>query len=302
MRQHRAGFTLIELLVVISIIGILIALLLPAVQSARQSALRAQCTNNLKQLGLACMQHENAYKIFPSGGKHWSCHATFRNGPPAIAPYQKMGWGYQILPYLEQTALYTGAGETSDVNKFIRAIKTPVSTFFCPSRRAPKALPVNGDWYYDPAASGQSFAHAPTDYAASNLENTGIVTMTNPDADPPVLKTIRMADIVDGSSNTILLGDKRLDLLNLGKYQNDDNEGYTTGWDHDAMRNTDRAPAVDSATGASSGEQRFGSSHVGGFNAVFADGSVRSVSYNVDLNTFKYLGNRADRQVITKEF
>lgn len=133
-RMHRrfSGFTLVELLVVIAIIGILVALLLPAVQAARESARRTQCSNQLKQMGLAILNHENTLKMFPTGGRHsWpKVENNVVNGKPVGPKKQEMSVFYQILPYLEQGAV-TGLTTTEAV------INTPIEMYFCPSRRQP---------------------------------------------------------------------------------------------------------------------------------------------------------------------
>ena len=141
----RAGFTLVELLVVITIIGILIALLLPAVQAAREAARRTQCSNNLKQIGLACLNHENAYGIFPDGGEQYWVGRTITGGIPANPPKQNWGWPYQILPYLEQQAVWS-LTDDADV------IKTPIAGYFCPSRRRP--MLINNRAMMDYAGNG----------------------------------------------------------------------------------------------------------------------------------------------------
>jgi prepilin-type N-terminal cleavage/methylation domain-containing protein len=105
-RLTRRAFTLVELLVVIAIIGVLVALLLPAVQAARESARRTQCVNHLKQLALAAQNHADTYRILPSaGGPGWDYHMSYINGVPQIAPQQHGGWGFQILPFIEQQQL-----------------------------------------------------------------------------------------------------------------------------------------------------------------------------------------------------
>jgi prepilin-type processing-associated H-X9-DG protein len=112
-------------------------------------------------------------------------------------------------------------------------------------------------------------------------------------------KPNRLADISDGTSNTVVVGDKRLNLLLLGQPQADDNEGYTCGWNEDTVRWTNQRPAPD-FIGAPDlhGGMLFGSSHPGRFNMVFADGSVRPISYGVSQTVFKYLGDKADGQVV----
>jgi prepilin-type N-terminal cleavage/methylation domain-containing protein len=287
---RRRGFTLIELLVVITIIGILVALLLPAVQAVREAAHRTECTNHLKQLTLAFHSHDNAHGFLPSGGgPDWTWHMTYINGQPAVAPNQHGGWGFQILPYIEAENVWQGGGAASDVDKSIFAIRTPNPLFFCPSRRSPEVV-VAQDWYEHPN-SGKTFGHAKTDYAAASLDATanypagiGAVTQMMP---------TRMADIRDGTTKTMLLGEKRINLSELGTMQLNDNEGYTCGWNHDIMRYTDREPRPD-FYGTGIGEDRFGASHPLGLNVSLVDGSVRFIPYMIDSEVFRRLGNRAD--------
>src|ERR1700687_3336092 len=124
---RRRGFTLIELLVVISIIGVLIALLLPAVQRVRESGSRVTCANNLKQIGLAFHNHMSVVGYFPDGGEQWE---DARTAGPAVTPNQHWGWAFQILPYIEQKDLWAYSDE-----RVVRS--TLLKLYFCPSRRAP---------------------------------------------------------------------------------------------------------------------------------------------------------------------
>jgi prepilin-type N-terminal cleavage/methylation domain-containing protein/prepilin-type processing-associated H-X9-DG protein len=284
--RRRQGFTLIELLVAIAIISILIGLLLPAVQKVREAASRTQCQNNLKQIGLAFHSHHDALQFFPTGGWDWTTPPTYVNGVPAVGADQQAGWGFQILPYIEQQAVWSGGQATTDFDRALVAMGSPIRTFFCPTRRAPQTVTYSIAGYL----GGIDAKHALCDYAASNLDNTGVVRQFRP---------TRMADIVDGTSNTCMVGDKRLNLARLGQPQADDNEGYTCGWNEDTVRWTSQRPQPDFIGDPSLyGGKLFGSSHIGRFNMVFADGSVRSISYSVSQATFKALGDVADGQVI----
>ncbi len=148
-RPHfTAAFTLVELLVVIAIIGVLVALLLPAVQAAREAARRSQCQNNLKQIGLGCLNHDSVQKFFPSGG--WSSIYT---GDPnrGYGKKQPGSWCYSILEYIEQPALHNlGKGVDQRTNAagygeaMVKLHQTPVATFSCPSRRPPAVNPAAG--------------------------------------------------------------------------------------------------------------------------------------------------------------
>src|SRR5262245_9344402 len=134
LTQH--AFTLVELLVVIAIIGILVALLLPAIQSAREAARRTQCKNNLKNIGLAIANFESANKVFPTGGSKnltagYGLPENIEGGKPLGVSRQGLGWGYQLLPYIEETAAYT-VTKTEDLEQIV------ISLYVCPSRRQPR--------------------------------------------------------------------------------------------------------------------------------------------------------------------
>lgn len=259
--------------------------------------------NHLKQLSIACQNHADNYRILPSaGGPDWQYHMTYLNGVPQIAPLQRGGWGFQILPFIEQQNVWAGNGQPSDLERSIQAIGTPHKILFCPTRRPPEVLSA-GDWYgflpdLSAGNSGKTFAHAKNDYAASSHDSgagddangVGAITQLNPR---------RFSDITDGTSSTLLFAEKRMNVQLLKQFQANDNEGYTCGWNHDIMRYTDRMFLPDFRHVSDPGDDRFGSSHPGGMNIALVDGSVRMLPYNTDATIFSNLGRRADGNVVS---
>jgi prepilin-type N-terminal cleavage/methylation domain-containing protein len=324
-RRTRA-FTLIELLVVIAIIAILVGLLLPAVQKVREAAARATCTNNLKQIGLAFHNHADTTGYLPSGGQHWSMAPTYGTPVVGVAPnpaapastpadvrQQRAGWGFQILPYIEQNNVYNGGGQKTLGGQMSQARAAVIKTYFCPSRRAPVAFTQSTSWYIPNSGYPFTGTHAQTDYAGSIANNSnlnGVIVQTfrnNKGNSVPGTKfrdPITMASgFPDGTSQTLMVGDKRRRLGN-NSFRSDDNEGYSSGWDHDVLRRTNRAPLPDVTN--QDGDGRFGGVHTGGFNGVLADGSVRFIRFSIKCcgsgSTFYRLGHRFDGRPLGNDF
>jgi prepilin-type N-terminal cleavage/methylation domain-containing protein len=295
IEQSRRAFTLIELLVVIAIIAILIALLVPAVQKVREAAARTQCINHLKQIGLAFLSHESSFKVFPTAGLGTDVPRTFVGSEPANYQAQQWGWGYQILPFIDQLPLWS---EPSDVK--VRA--TPVAGYYCPSRRPPVVFNVTA-FNVPPHLPG---LRAQMDYAgnqgtgAQNNENTSNGLLVKLGRLP-----IKIALITDGASNTLLVGERWLApqwyLGPAGPESDDYRGGYTHGRT-DYGNNTRWGvyqPLRDTAyTGITTYYRTFGSAHPQGFNAVFGDGTVRMVHYDVNLGLFTFACVRNDGQQV----
>jgi hypothetical protein len=172
-----------------------------------------------------------------------------------------------------------------------------IPTYFCPSRRGPQTVKyTSSTMYIAPAYSlSGELTHGLMDYAGCNLEGTGVLVRSGSDL---LIAPRRMSDVTDGTTSTLAVAEKRLNLRYLGQKQQDDNEGYTAGWDEDTVRDTRNTPERD-YVGDADGGDKFGSSHPSTFNSVFVDGSVHGLSYGIDAAVFNALGNIRDGKVVS---
>lgn len=279
--RNRNAFTLVELLVVIAIIGILIGMLLPAVQSVREAARRAVCSNHLKQMALAIHNYESAFEHFPDGGLNWYSPRAKKDGGIQMAPNQTWGWMYQLLPHLEENNLYQIADDAE-------VMRTPVDTYFCPSRRG---MTVLGKVRAMNDYAGNGGLENPGTGGWSNGQYGGVIVRSG-SVDPRAFR-----DITDGTSNTIMIGEKAVNPAHFLTFSCSDNEGYVAGWDWDTIRWGSQLPIADLK--ANSCELRFGSSHPGGSNFALVDGSIQFVSFVVDPQVFQNSCNCSDGNTAT---
>jgi prepilin-type N-terminal cleavage/methylation domain-containing protein/prepilin-type processing-associated H-X9-DG protein len=308
--RARRGFTLVELLVVIAIIGILIALLIPAVQAARETGRRMQCRNNLKQMGLALQTHESTHRVFPTGGDTpWPVLENYMtpNGRPFGPDRQGMGWAFQLLPFEENKSIYLTPTQAA-----IEIIYVPI--YNCPSR--PHDRRNGGRSLVDYASvmpADVNRLDGPIDeifwrnnrWQVPHGESyKGVIVRSSYDfhSTPPgpagSTPPTQLKHIVDGASHTMVIGEKRLKPQNYQSGDWHDDRGWTDGWDPDCVRSSAYVPAKDTNTNDDVGYQ-FGAAHSSGLNAVFADGSVHVVGYDIDRAVFNCLGNREDRKPIS---
>lgn len=337
-RIIRHGFTLVELLVVIAIIGILIALLLPAVQAAREAARRTQCKNNLRQVGLAFLTHEDAYGYFPSGGWGWTW-----TGDPDMGSGERQpgGWAYSILPFLEEGAAHVigkGLPESEKRQRLMLQKTHPLEVLHCPTRRpatlsyGPEAsqnadTPPDGMVAKtDYAASGGSYSTAegspvgwfagPSLSCLQDYPNCGFggYTADNISAyfDGAVVPRfpVELRQFSDGTSKTMLVAEKYLAFQfynGSGTEQTTnscaDNNCVFQGYDWDVIRWSNRAPNYQPVNDSQLFEActvRFGSAHVSGFHAVYADGSVHALEYGIDPLVWEFLGDRNDGEAVAQ--
>lgn len=312
VRSTRSGFTLIELLVVVAIIGILVGLLLPAVQSSREAARRTQCQNNLKQMAAAIHSHEASFQAIPGGGWGWQWIGEPDRG---VGVKQPGGWLYQILPLIEQATLRKlGSGEPDATRKVTlgNLSQTNLSIFRCPTRPAPEQGKTNPGFPWKNAEWRPTMAR--TDYAG----NAGDSYTSNPGGPSTIAEVddgsfvwpdtsdqtgvfflhseVRWKDVSDGLSTTYLLGEKH---VSQDHYESYTDVGYDqspfSGSDIDVQRWSEIPILPDSSTIEWTA---FGSAHRNIANMAMCDGSVRSMNASIDIEIHRRLGNRKDRKPV----
>lgn len=313
-RTHwRSGFTLVELLVVIAIIGILISLLLPAVQAAREAARRTQCQNHLKQVGLGMALHHDQHRHFPTNG--WN---TLWTGDPdrGFGKQQPGGWLYNVLPYIELTALHDlgkGLTSTARAQAIAERLATPVGMFYCPSRRRARVLFTQYTYYNashvsrvaknDYAANGGDIAFptnlGPASFQAADQASYSWPSTSHLNGVIYFRSEVRISDLLDGASNTYLVGEKYLQPDDYeGGADPGNNETAFCGHAVDITRVTALSSPPQQDRPGVSQSNCFGSAHSGAFAMGLCDGSVRWISYAIDREMHRRLGNREDQQPV----
>jgi prepilin-type N-terminal cleavage/methylation domain-containing protein/prepilin-type processing-associated H-X9-DG protein len=350
-RQSKPrGFTLVELLVVIAIIGILVGLLLPAVQAAREAARRMSCSSNVRQIGLAFMNHESAYKYLPQGpydgdpslpGMVYNEPAgAYESGTTCCNAASPKGWShwFKILPFVEAQSVYSLAnfglppihsGRPANYNGEDDVARAIIPIYYCPSRRTGAVYgsglfarcdyagnagfyqgEMHENWGDIPAAP-LGMEPRRNERTPENFGNTvgrrGVIVWSAQGAKR------RLQDITDGTSNSIMAAEKCLPPARWGADGGDNERWNNAGWDECVLRwhfaprsDFDKSVIVtgsvsDPANGSNVWRRYFGSSHAGGLNATYADGSVRFASFNVDPLVWMYSCIIDDGQIIKSD-
>lgn len=313
LQTKRHGATLIELLSVLAIVGVLLCLLLPALQHGRESSRRTACSNNARQLAIGIQMHVSASGWYPTGG--WG--SDWAGMPMGSGKDQPGGWIYNTLPYIEQAALHSLGdglvpGSADQLAANATRISTPIKLLNCPSRRPSRPITnrravhlcaelprvARGDYAINGGSIRVVYGSGPQTLDAARAyrwPNGSTVTGIS-----FVRSQTRPAEVTDGLSETLLIGEKHLYFRHYFTGQDmGDNENLYTGDDLDIVRFTGRpferqyAPRSDTATAIEEGRV-FGSAHPSGVVIAYCDGAVHVASYDINQDIFSGLGNIRD--------
>jgi len=300
------GFTLIELLVVIAIIAILVSLLLPAVQQAREAARRTSCRNNLKQIGIALHNYHDVFEMLPPG---YIAEGVTPTDGSAAETGSGFAWSTMILPYVEQSVIHDKLnfeGNSTDPENLLLA-QTPLGVYICPSDSVEPLFEVED-------SSGTQIATV----ASSNYVGVygyGSVSMHPGQGNGAFYRnsSVTIKDITDGTSNTIVVGERTHDLTESTWYAaipgTSVNAGMammpmmTEGPAHLVLGHVGQPamgmmPAMEHTPNSSGHIVNFWSRHTGGTYFLFADGSVRFLGEAMNYPTYKHFGIKDDGEVI----
>ncbi len=284
MKSRTSAFTLVELLVVIAIIGILIALLLPAVQAARSAARRASCTNNLKQIGMALHNYHDTYRVFPAGSL-----PSLVSGFTAILPYIEQGNTYDLYDF--------GLHYSNPHNK--QVVNQVVATYLCPSMTLPREVP-NVPCDETGAPSSYLLSEGTDDYMKTS---DGMFPLVWPASDYNS-RPRRFADVTDGTSNTIACGettyhmDDYLYSAHTCAALSGQCRWGTARWGVGYPKVSLGTTLKPFNLHKSAGNGGFQSMHPGGVNFVLGDGSVRFLAETIELDTFNALATIGGGEVV----
>lgn len=312
--KSRPAFTLIELLTLAGVGALLLGLGLPLLQRGREAAHRLECANHLRMIGVAVANHRAAQDgFFPTGGGEAQRggapmgRTLLADGTPGVGIHQDWGWMYQILPYLERGPLGSSSLARRAQGQDAEIMRTPVAAYFCPSRRPPQVISHAGKVTYlfgdqavnDYAGNMGAFtvmegiplgdagcASALSGAAASHaLFRTGIFVKTRFLRADLSIATMDAAiaerHVVDGLSHTLLAAEKRVNQALLGKPQAGDGLGYVNGFGIDTLRSGALPIRRDARKSDEPVGDGFGAAHPAGMNALFCDGSVRFLRFDL---------------------
>ena len=315
--HRRQAFSLIELLVSIAIIGLLIGLLLPALNSSRESARLTKCRNNLKQIALACQQFHGIHRVFPGyGGEVPPAGTDMANGnnrrrrgvrsnrrsgrsERRYTKFNGVNWIIQSMPFLEEVKLerqliaFAEARGRPDDETIKDAVRSPVDTFYCPTRRDTRAYPLHRTYRSRFGESG-----ARTDYAINggSSKSSGRRVTIDEDGVWVVERHVGQKEIRDGTSKTYLVGEKAMeaDLYTTGTDRGDlapiaalaDHFGAANSY----VRYAIRTPSRDRVENCLACHD-FGSPHIGVWNVALCDGSVHSKTFDMDVKIHRAMAS-----------